>query len=167
MTAAEIVAEARRLSPLGTWVCLTGGEPTLQADAALVAALREAGFKVALETTGTQALEGWWPDWCCVSPKSAEHTLRILDGQRTEITLPDGESVRVPGEGRIDELKYVRHEGQAIPRPTLTAWHYLISPAFQPDGTVARATLQWCVDLVKVNPQWRLSLQLHKWLRIR
>jgi len=129
------------------WVLLTGGEPALQVDLPLVAALRGEGYRVAIETNGTLGLN-LHLDWVCVSPKSALHTL----AQR-----------------RADELKLVRHEGQSLPDLAQLpgADHYLVSPAAQGDGSFRPEDLAWCVDLVKRHPRWRLSLQLHKLLGVR
>lgn len=127
-----------------SWVILTGGEPTLQLDDELVGALREAGYRLAIETNGLLPVhEG--VDWVCVSPKTAEHTLRTF---------------------RVDELKYVRRKGQGIPRPSLKADHHLISPAFV-GGILLKEDLNWCMDLVLQNPTWRLSLQLHQLIGAR
>jgi 7-carboxy-7-deazaguanine synthase len=126
-------------------IVLTGGEPALQLDAELISALKAEGYYLAIETNGTIALPAEI-DWVTVSPKSAEHTLAVR---------------------AANELKYVRRKGQGIPRPVVTADHYLISPAFEADGSLKRETLEWCVGLVKTNPRWRLSLQLHKWLNVR
>jgi organic radical activating enzyme len=120
-------------------VVVTGGEPALQYDEALHAALHGAGLYVAMETNGSIPLEAV-PDWVTVSPKTAEHALRVL---------------------RADEVKYVRDTGQAIPRPACDSSHKLISPACGPSG-IPRATLDWCIRLVKDNPEWRLSVQQHK-----
>src|SRR5678815_1389761 len=128
LTAAHICAEARRLAPQCRWIILTGGEPTLQLDSSLVTTLNAAGYALAIETNGTASLDAFALDWICVSPKTAEHTLRQLTAH---------------------ELKYVRHAGQALPHPRGTAQHYLLSPAFDADGTVARETLAWCVSLCK------------------
>jgi organic radical activating enzyme len=130
------------------WCILTGGEPSLQVDAALVNGLRQRAWKVAIETNGTKALPDSF-DWVCCSPKSAEHTLRLT---------------------RADEIKYVRNYGQGIPRPSVKAEHYLISPAFRSYedhvGAVVHemepGALDWCIKLVKENPPWRLSIQMHK-----
>lgn len=126
-------------------IILTGGEPSLQIDTELVSALKAAGYYLAIETNGTVVLPTGI-DWVTVSPKSAEHTIVV----RT-----------------ANEVKYVRRKGQGIPRSVVTADHYLVSPAFEADGSLKRETLEWCLDLVKANPPWRLSLQLHKWLNIR
>lgn len=144
MTAAEIVAELRALSPDCEWVILTGGEPALQLDEHLIAALHAAGLKLAVETNGSLALpEGI--DWITVSPKVAEHAVRQLTA---------------------DEVKYVRGYGQGIPKTVVKARHYVISPAF--DGPrLERRTLEWCIKLVKENPPWRLSVQQHKIWNVR
>lgn len=144
MTREEIVAELRRLAPDCRWVVLTGGEPALQVDGALVAALKEAGYRLAIETNGSVELPPGL-DWITVSPKVAEHSIR----QRT-----------------ADEVKYVRGHGQGIPETVVEADHYLISPAF--DGDVLdRRTLEWCIGLVRDHPRWRLSVQQHKGWRVR
>lgn len=139
MTITEMIAQIQASGPV-QWVILTGGEPGLQVNAALVEALHAVRIKVAIETNGTQDLpEGI--DWVTVSPKTAEHTLKTT---------------------RCHEVKYVRQAGQGIPKTTVQAEHYLISPAFEASGFVEPATLQWCIKLVKENPKWRLSVQQHK-----
>ncbi|MBL7661356.1 4Fe-4S cluster-binding domain-containing protein [bacterium] len=125
-------------------VILTGGEPSLQVDAELVSALKSAGYFLAVETNGSKELPAGI-DWICVSPKSAEHTLRQLTA---------------------NEVKYVRAYGQGIPKSSVQADYKLISPAFQ-GTTLDPKTLAWCIKLVEENPQWRLSVQQHKFWRIR
>jgi len=65
------------------------------------------------------------------------------------------------------EVKYVRAYGQAIPRPACKAEHQLISPAFEANDQTPGETLRWCINLVKENPAWRLSVQQHKLWKIR
>jgi len=157
MTGAEILDQAKALLPMGIsstpGVIFTGGEPGLQLDGELVGLFHGAGFFTAVESNGTRMLPSNL-DWICISPKSAEHT---LVQQRHSDGTPR----------RVDELKYVRHAAQSIPKPTLEAQHYLLSPAFTPEGVVDRYALQTCIELVKLHPQWRLSCQLHKWWRVR
>jgi len=137
----------------GPWVILTGGEPGLQVDEELVSSAHAAGLNLAIESNGTKALPPGI-DWVCCSPKSAEHTLRIE---------------------HADELKYVRNYGQGIPRPSISAAHMLISPAFrtyedQTGSTVHEfepGALDWCMKLVRENPIWRLSVQMHKMWGVR
>ena len=64
------------------------------------------------------------------------------------------------------EVKYVRGYGQAVPQTVVEAQHKLISPAFDGSNLDGR-TLDWCVRLVKDDPQWRLSVQQHKAWTVR
>lgn len=144
MTIDEIVDTMRGLNDTCRWVVCTGGEPGLQAKEDFVDGMHARGFKLAIETNGSVALEGEW-DWITVSPKVAEHAIR---------------------QTFADEVKYVRGYKQAIPKTVVEASAKLISPAF--DGlTLDQRALEWCVNLVKENPSWQLSLQTHKFLRIR
>lgn len=146
LSPSELLTETNRLNPQKGWVLFTGGEPGLQLTQELVDSFKEQGWKLAIETNGTIKLPDYI-DWVCVSPKSAEHTIR----QRT-----------------ANEVKYVRSAGMAIPETSINAENYMISPAFQPDGTVSKEDLNWCLKLVMNNSQkWRLSVQYHKLLRVR
>jgi 7-carboxy-7-deazaguanine synthase len=123
-------------------VVLTGGEPFLQVDAALVAALHERGFEIAAETNGTIVPpEGI--DWLCVSPK-AEAKLAVTQG---------------------DELKLVFPQEDAPPAQfeSLDFTLFLIQPM---DGPDRAANTQAAVAFCLANPRWRLSLQTHKYLGI-
>lgn len=144
MTADEVVAAVHEAGDSCDWVVLTGGEPGLQLDAALVGRLRSEGYRLAIETNGTVDLSDLGLDWVCVSPKVAEHAIR----QRT-----------------AHEVKYVRGYGQGVPRTVVQADHYLISPAFH-GGMLDRRNLEWCIRLCKDNPPWRLSVQIHPLLGI-
>ncbi len=122
------------------WVVLTGGEPGLQTDDVLVHALHGAGWRVAIETNGSVDVSGLELDWVTVSPKVAEHAVR-------QVTA--------------DEVKYVRGYGQAIPKPRCVADHRLISPAFN-GLTVDAKAFDWCLGLIRQDPSWALSVQMHK-----
>jgi len=142
----QILRECEQLNPKKGWMLLTGGEPGLQLDEGFITEVHRAGWKLAIETNGTVELPAGI-DWVCVSPKSAEHTIK----QRT-----------------ANEVKYVRRHGMALPETSIAADHYLISPAFQADGTVDRHDLEWCMKLLKENPgTWSLAVQYHKLLHIR
>ncbi len=147
MTGAQIVVSALKLAPKeGVGVIFTGGEPALQLDKALVDALRKARFgPLCIETNGTIDVSPLSLDWVSLSPKVAEHAVRVK---------------------RCDEIRYVRGNGQGIPRPSAKAGRKFISPAFSGD-TLDAETLRWCVDLVKANPDWALSVQQHKTWGIR
>lgn len=122
------------------WVILTGGEPALQVDASLVDMFHEDGFFVAIETNGTQALPPNL-DWVSCSPKTADHTIRVE---------------------RANEVRVVRHAGQGVPKTSVRADHYFLSPAFGPADRPEPGALATCVSLCKENPRWRLSVQQHK-----
>lgn len=71
----EILSELNNLNAPKGWLLVTGGEPALQVTQELVNTLKQNGWKIAIETNGTIKLpEGI--DWICVSPKSAEHTIK-------------------------------------------------------------------------------------------
>jgi organic radical activating enzyme len=135
----EYIAGGGPKSALEKWAILTGGEPALQLTPDLVAELKNAGWRLAIETNGSIAIPERL-DWVTVSPKVAEHAVRQMTA---------------------NEVKYVRGHGQAIPRPKCKAEHKLISPAFagmEPDSR----SVEWCLRLVRENPEWRLSAQMHK-----
>jgi 7-carboxy-7-deazaguanine synthase len=148
MTAEDIASQASRLMPEPLSVILTGGEPLLQYDAPLLDALRRAGARtIAVETNGA-VKPAAHVDYIACSPKVAEHVMAA--------NFPGG----------VNELRYVRSEGQGIPRPRVAAKAYFISPMFQGDR-LKRQDLEWCAELVKQNPEWRLSVQLHKAIGVR
>jgi 7-carboxy-7-deazaguanine synthase len=139
---AHAVEAAWRGGPAHRLVVLTGGEPFLQVDAALVAALHERGFEIAAETNGTIVPpEGI--DWLCVSPK-ASAKLAVTQG---------------------DELKLVFPQEDALPArfESLDFTLFLIQPM---DGPDRAANTQAAVAFCLANPRWRLSLQTHKYLGI-
>jgi 7-carboxy-7-deazaguanine synthase len=125
------------------FVVLTGGEPLLQIDAALLDALHARGFTIAVETNGTiEAPAGL--DWICVSPKAGT-ALRIRSGDEMKLVFPQPDA---PPEA-FAGLAFGRFSLQPMDGPALA------------DNT-ARA-----VDSCLRHPQWRLSLQTHKNLGIR
>ena len=122
-------------------VC-TGGEPLLQLDGALIAALHARGFEIAVETNGSlPAPPGI--DWVCVSPKAAA-PLVLSAGDELKLVYPQPAA---PPE-RFDGLDYQ---------------HFFLQPMDCPDlaANTARA-----VAYCKAHPRWRLSLQTHKLLGI-
>lgn len=124
-------------------VVLTGGEPLLQVDAALVDALHARGFEIALETNGTlEPPPGL--DWICVSPK-ANTELRIRAGSELKVVVPqDGLDLE-----ELAGLDFGRH---------------LLQPM---DGPLLRENTQWAIAQCLRDPRWRLSVQTHKMVGIR
>jgi len=125
-------SEDRRL------VVVTGGEPMLQIDRALVDALHQRGFRIAVETNGTlPAIEEL--DWICVSPKAG-----------TDVVQRSG-----------NELKLVWPQ-QGIDPAELEGWdfeHFLVQPMDCADPKAARDA---AIALAMERPKWRLTLQAHK-----
>lgn len=144
MTANEIADEVA--SHGVEWVVFTGGEPMLQLDLTLINAVRVKHDKyVAIETNGTRQIP-FDVDYVAVSPKTAEHAL-ALDA--------------------ADEVRYCIANGQALPRPSINAAHYFLSPTWESDGTLRLSNVHWAIKLCKENPRWRLSVQTHKLLGLR
>lgn len=153
LDATEIAAEVSRLWPASSnerpAIILTGGEPLLHVDHELVTKLLQLDPVLCIETNGTQQLPASVDRkhlWISCSPKTAEHTLRI---------------------GYVDELRYVRHDGQGIPVPSLPSAVRFLSPAWDSNGYKTQRNLQHCMYLIRANPEWRLSVQQHKLWRVR
>lgn len=118
-------------------VILTGGEPSLWIDEALISHLHEAGKYVCIETNGTHALPRGI-DWVTCSPKVGGTV--VLD--------------------RMNEVKVV-YEGQDLtPYESLPAQHFFLQPC-------SGLNIPETVACVLAHPQWRLSLQTHKLIDIR
>jgi 7-carboxy-7-deazaguanine synthase (Cx14CxxC type) len=124
------------------FVVMTGGEPLLQVDEALVDALHALGFEVAVETNGTLPAPAGL-DWIAVSPKAATR-LEVLQGDELKLVYPQAEA---PPD-RFEDLAFTHHLLQPMDGPNLAA--------------NTAATVAYCL----ANPRWRLSLQSHKVLGI-
>lgn len=119
-------------------VVCTGGEPLLQLDAALIDALHDRGFEVAVETNGTVA----GPeniDWICVSPKAGA-PLRQTSGDELKLVFP---------QTGIDPEQFVQMQFS----------HFFLQPM---DGPNRAANTELAVQYCLKHPRWRLSLQTHK-----
>ena len=158
LLSAAAIVERAHLSRL----CLTGGEPLLQAEgvAGLVAEAHRRGLRVHLETNGTVAPPyaaagsdaGETFDWTVVSPKAPVY------------------AVAPEWEGLIDELKLVVDQGMdAATAERLAGEHRGAIVSVQPqwEGEAGGESRDRAVRLVMEYPDWRLSLQTHKFLGIR
>jgi 7-carboxy-7-deazaguanine synthase (Cx14CxxC type) len=135
---ADSVQQAWSGGDEGRLVVITGGEPMLQLDSALVDALHERGFRVAVETNGTlPAVEGL--DWVCVSPKAGT-TVVQRSGNELKLVWPQ------PG---IDPAELERWDFD----------HFLVQPMDCADG---KAAVDAAIRLAMERPRWRLTLQTHK-----
>jgi len=127
------------------YIVLTGGEPMLQVDNAIVDTLHEQGFQIAIESNGTIAVHPGI-DWVCISPKAG-----------SDIVQRSG-----------NELKLVWPQEGSDPQD-MEEWefeHHLIQPmdGFSPQANEANQAK--AMEFVSSNPKWRLSLQNHKILGI-
>lgn len=140
---AATIAESWGSGADDRYVVLTGGEPMLQVDEALIDALHAEGFTIAIESNGTQAVPRSI-DWICISPKAGSALIQ-KSGDELKLVWPQpGSDVEA-----LAELDFA---------------HRLIQPLDDPN---AAANVQACIDLVMADPRWRLSLQTHKSLGLR
>jgi 7-carboxy-7-deazaguanine synthase len=149
------------------WIVWTGGEPLDQLRPSHLAEARAHGYLNALETSGVRPLGEQMVevlDYITLSPKVAEHVLR-RNFATGYITVPEPGESRAQRKADVHELRYVRHTGQDIPVPSLTALNYFLSP--HSDGLeLNQDNVQHCMRLCVANPKWRLSLQMHKVWRV-
>ena len=125
------------------FVVLTGGEPMLQIDDAIVDALHAAGFRIAIESNGTLPVHPGI-DWVCISPKAGSIVVQ-RSGDELKLVWPQ------PGTDIAD-----------VERRDFA--NLLLQPLDDPQADANRDA---CVALVMERPQWRLSLQTHKMLGLR
>jgi 7-carboxy-7-deazaguanine synthase len=124
------------------YVVCTGGEPLLQIDSALIAALHDKGFEVGVETNGT-LLPPPGLDWICVSPK-ARAEQKLMRGDELKLVYPQ------------DGAPPERFAGQNFR-------HFFLQPM---DNELRAANTEAATAYCLANPQWRLSLQTHKLIGI-
>jgi 7-carboxy-7-deazaguanine synthase (Cx14CxxC type) len=123
-------------------VVCTGGEPLLQLDPPLIAALHAAGFEIALETNGTLPVPPG-VDWICVSPKAQAPVVQT-SGQELKLVYPQTD---------VDPARF----------ETLDFERFFLQPMDGPDrAATTEAAIAYCL----AHPQWRLSVQTHKYLGI-
>jgi 7-carboxy-7-deazaguanine synthase (Cx14CxxC type) len=141
---ADAIAGAWPVDDAGArrFVVCTGGEPTLQLDDAVIAALHARDFEIAVESNGTVPMPAG-VDWVCISPKAGA-TLVQTTGDELKLVFPQ------PGAEpeRFGHLEFS---------------HFLLQPM---DGPVRDANTQAALAYCLAHPRWSLSLQMHKFLGI-
>lgn len=140
---AQAAAAAWGDAPDRRFVVLTGGEPMLQVDDALVDALHAEAFEIAIETNGTLPVHPGI-DWVCVSPKAGSEVVQRSGNELKLIWPQPGSDVAAIETWAFD--------------------HWLVQPM---DSAEADANRQAAIDFVLARPGWRLSLQTHKLLGMR
>lgn len=142
----ELVKEAS--THPGRIAVITGGEPLLHDLGPLTAALRQAGFRTHIETSGSSPMSGEW-HWICLSPKKFKpalpeaferaHELKVVVFNKHDLAWAEEQAARVPP----DCLLYL-----------------------QPEWSKRDAMMPLIVEHVRSVPRWRISLQTHKYLDI-
>ncbi len=157
-TAEALAAEARACGPEIPLCVMTGGEPFLQMDDALVEALHVEGFIVAVETNGSLSLSETFsrttPDWIVCSPKFPPDRVALEVMDELKLIVPDYPPERY--ESLIERVRPYRRGGRL--------WRHLwLQPEDGPRWEEARRlALEWAL----CDPRWRVSVQAHKVLQV-
>ena len=143
---ATLVAEAA--AQPGRLVVITGGEPLIQNLAPLTTALKQAGFRVHIETSGAWPLSGTL-DFICLSPKkfkaplpqvvAAAHELKVVIYNKHDFAWAETYAAQVPATCKL---------------------------FLQPEWERRHQVTPLIVDYIKTHPQWQLSLQTHKYIDV-
>jgi len=143
----EIVSIIKQLNNNCKNILWTGGEPSLQLNEEIIDFFKSKNFYNAIETNGTNKLPKNL-DWISISPKVSEHVLK-----------KNFQNIKV------NEIRYPIHKNKSLPKPSIEADFYFLSPIFQGDK-IDLENLNYCIMLCKEFPKWRLSIQMHKILKI-
>jgi len=130
------------------WIVWTGGEPTLQLTDECLLFFKNAGFFQAIESNGYNRLSALL-DYTVVSPKGQIDYAKEINPQVDEIRLPVQENDYVPPLESLPKAK-----------------KYFLSPVFTDNQAETKANINYCVEKVKEFSDWRLSLQIHKFIGI-
>ncbi len=131
-----------------SFAVITGGEPLMYNLDYLCQGLNDAGIETALETSGAYPLSGKW-DWLCLSPKVHKPPLKEIFQYANELKIVIAEE---------KDLEWAFENAIQV-NPTCKLY-------LQPEWSVFRTILPVLVEFVKRNPQWNISLQTHKFMRI-
>jgi 7-carboxy-7-deazaguanine synthase len=132
----------------GRLAVITGGEPLMHDCTALTRLLRQEGFATHIETSGAWPLTGEW-DWICLSPKKFKSPLPAIAPIANEL------KVVVFNKSDFDWAEQ---------------WAALTSPGcllfLQPEWSKSATVTPLIIDYIEAHPQWRFSLQLHKYIHV-
>ena len=130
------------------WMIWTGGEPTLQLTDECLLFFKRAGYRQAIESNGYNRLSALL-DYTVISPKGQTDYAKNINPQADEVRLPVRENDDIP-------------PIETLPK----AVSYFLSPIFAENQAETKANIDYCVKKIKQNPEWRLNLQVHKWIGI-
>ncbi len=142
----DLIAEIKKTA--ARIVVITGGEPLMHNLDDLTEELRDAGLQLHIETSGAHPLSGLW-DWICLSPKKFKAPLSPV--------LPLAHELKVVIFNRSDFDWAEKYAALVAPHCRL----YL-----QPEWDKAAEVTPMIIEYIKANPQWELSLQLHKYINV-
>ncbi|NNC94123.1 MAG: 7-carboxy-7-deazaguanine synthase QueE [Chitinophagales bacterium] len=143
----EIIEELRSLPC--SFSVITGGEPLIYNMDVLTDRIHDLGVKTHLETSGTYPLSGKW-DWICFSPKRFKKPLDIYYEFASELKVVIS---------RPNDLRWAQKHAEQVNENCVLF--------LQPEWSVSDQILPDIIDFVKENPEWNISLQLHKYLDVR
>ena len=146
-TTDQIVLEIKKHTKSGL-VVITGGEPLMHQLDELTAKLQSEGFETNIETSGAHALSGHW-NWICLSPKKFKAPLEEI--------LPVANELKIVIFNKHDFEWAEIYATKVNPNCKL----YL-----QPEWDKAALVTPFIIDYIKSNPQWELSLQIHKYINV-
>lgn len=145
----EVKTLAQKAKESGALITvITGGEPLMYNMRQLTAEVQRRGLKTHVETSGAYPLSGYW-DWICFSPKKFKSPLGEFYNQSHEL--------KVVVYNKSD-LKWAQSHSIYVPKQT----HLYL----QPEWSRAKELTPLIVEFVKQHPEWKISLQLHKYMNI-
>ena len=130
-------------------VIITGGEPLMYDCTALTEALQAAGFRTHIETSAAYPLSGKW-DWICVSPKKFKSPILSILQQASELKVVVFNS---------SDLQWAEQNAQHT--------HADCQLYLQPEWSKEKIVLPLITEFIQQHPQWKLSLQIHKYMGVR
>lgn len=147
MTLDEILSEISQYRC--RWIIWTGGEPTLQLTDDILFFFKSRGYKQAIESNGLKPLSSLL-DYTVCSPKGNNFTVvKKANPNVNEIRLP------VKVNDKLPDIK-------ELPK----ADFYFLSPVFTSNSHITAENINYCVEMIKEHPEWRLSIQMHKLINI-
>jgi len=129
-------------------VVITGGEPFMHDLVSLTDGLKKAGFEINIETSGAHPASGHF-DWICLSPKKFKNPLTEIYAQAQELKVIVYNN---------SDFKWALEESGKVGKDC--------NLLLQPEWSKQEKMLPLIIDFIKEHPEWRMSLQTHKWMQI-
>jgi len=143
-----VTSNGQPVTVINPIVVITGGEPLMHDLTQLTKALHAAGFQTNIETSGSSQLSGEW-DWICLSPKKFKAPLPEV--------VPHAHELKVVIFNKSDFDWAEQYAALVSPQCKLF---------LQPEWDKASQVTPLIIEYIKANPQWELSLQIHKYINV-